>query len=346
MMLMSAISALAIMTSCSQGKEEKSSSLIIRSTYPTLATERENEDYSFIAQPWRTSELSFRVSGPINHLDAYPGNSYKQGSIIAEIDARDFRIRKERAEAAYKQLEAENKRVTTLFEKDNVSASQFEKIRADYITAKTTYEEASNQLEDTRLTAPFDGYIGEVYIEKYQDVKAAQPVVSLIDINNLKIEIYVTQDVAQTAQNAGEIRLVFDTEPNRSYNAKVVDVSKSTMSNNLSYLLTAKLPNFDGHLLAGMSGKAQLPAAATATAEVKGVEIPLAALCHTPVEGDYVWVLDSKKSVVNKRKVKCGQLQPGGKITIIQGLDVNDEIATSGMRLLSDGQKVELCKAC
>ncbi|MGN1265176.1 MAG: efflux RND transporter periplasmic adaptor subunit, partial [Muribaculaceae bacterium] len=253
---------------------------------------------------------------------------------------------KERAEAAYQQLEAEYNRVTSLFEKNNVSASQFEKIRADYITAKTAYQEASNQLDDTRLIAPFDGYIGEVYIEKYQDVKAAQPVVTLIDINKLKIEIYVTQDVAQTAQKAGEISLIFDTEPNSNYKAKVVDVSKSTMSNNLSYLLTAMLSNSDGHLLAGMSGKAQLPAAASAGTEAKGVEIPLAALCHTPVEGDYVWVVDSKNSVVNKRKVKCGPLQPGGKITISQGLNVNDEIATSGMRLLTDGQKIELCKAC
>ncbi|MGN1265272.1 MAG: efflux transporter periplasmic adaptor subunit, partial [Muribaculaceae bacterium] len=89
------------MTSCSHGEKEKSSSLIIRTTYPTVAGERENEDYSFIAQPWRTSELSFRVSGPIDHLDAYPGNRYSQGSVIAEIDARDFRIHKERTEAVY-----------------------------------------------------------------------------------------------------------------------------------------------------------------------------------------------------------------------------------------------------
>ena len=41
---------------------------------------------------------------------------------------------------------------------------------------------------------------GEVYIEKFQDVKATQPIISFIDIDQLKLEIYVTQDIARAAQ--------------------------------------------------------------------------------------------------------------------------------------------------
>lgn len=55
-------------------------------------------------------------------------------------------------------------------------------------------------MDDTRLIAPFVGYVGEVYIEKFQDVKATQPVVSFIDITQLKIEAYVTQDIALPGQ--------------------------------------------------------------------------------------------------------------------------------------------------
>ena len=88
--------------------------------------------------------------------------------------------------------------------KDNLSASAYEKARADYTSAKTAFETATNELDDTRLIAPFDGYVGEVYIEKFQDVKATQPVVSFIDITQLKIEAYVTQDIAlQAEKNKG-----------------------------------------------------------------------------------------------------------------------------------------------
>lgn len=37
-----------------------------------------------------------------------------------------------------------------------------------------------------------------------------------------------------------------------------MEISKGTTRNNLSYLLTALLPNKEGKLLAGMSGKASL----------------------------------------------------------------------------------------
>lgn len=130
-------------------------------------------------QSLRTSELLFRVGGSIDRFEVYAGNYYPQGSVIVEIDPRDFRIRKERTEAVYTQMRTEFERIQKLYEKNNISSSQYEKTRADYIAVKTAFATASNELEDSRLIAPFNGYVSEVYIEKLQDVRAAQPVLSL-----------------------------------------------------------------------------------------------------------------------------------------------------------------------
>ena len=51
--------------------------------------------------------------------------------------------------------------------------------------------------------------MGEVYIEKFQDVKATQPIISFIDIDQLKLEIYVTQDIARAAQALDTIQVRF-----------------------------------------------------------------------------------------------------------------------------------------
>ena len=209
-----------------------------------------NKEFPFIARPFRTSELSFRVGGPIDRFDVYAGNRYEQGNIIAEIDPRDFRIRKERAEAVYRQSKAEFERIEALYRKERTSPpAPTKRQKADYISAKTAFDTAVCELEDTRLTAPFTGYVGEVYIEKFQDVKATQPVVSLIDIHQLRIEIYVPQEIAYAAQSSDSIRICFDAIPGQTYRAKVIEVSKGTTRNNLSYLLTAILPNEGGKLL-------------------------------------------------------------------------------------------------
>ena len=144
----------------------KNKTFIVKTTQAVPVSHQGDKEFSFIARPFRTSELSFRVGGPIDRFDVYAGNRYQQGSIIAEIDPRDFRIRKERAEAIYHQQKRNSNVYKKLYDKGNVSASTYEKAKADYITAKTTFNTASYELEDTRLIAPFNGYVGEVYIEK------------------------------------------------------------------------------------------------------------------------------------------------------------------------------------
>ncbi|RHR53333.1 efflux RND transporter periplasmic adaptor subunit [Parabacteroides sp. AF17-28] len=296
-------------------------------------------EFAFIAQPFRTSELSFRVSGPVDQFDVYTGNRYRRGSIIAGIDPRDFRIRRNRAEAVFLQAKAEYERIQVLFEKENVAASVYEKAKADYASAKAAFETAVNELEDTKLLAPFDGYVGEVYLEKFQDVKASQPVISFIDIDRLKIEVYVTQDIACSIQPRDTIRLRFDTQPDQIYKAGVVEISKGTTRNNLSYLLTAILPNEDNRLLSGMSGKAFLKSAPVVSGNIT---IPQAALCHRPSVGDYVWVVNPETNRVARQSVTVGELLPDGTVRIEEGLQKDEVVATSGLRFLSDGMDVSI----
>lgn len=335
------LSSLSFLFCACNGKDVKSEQdLLVYTAEATTLSQEGSKEFPFIAQPFRTSELSFRVGGPINRFDVYVGNQYTQGAVIAEIDPRDFRIRKERAEAVYHQAEAEFKRIEVLFQKENISASTYEKAKSDYISAKMAFETATNELADTRLAAPFTGYVGEVHIEKFQDVKAAQPVLSLIDIHQLKIEIYVTQDIAYTAQKADSIRLRFDALPDKTFSARIAEVSKGTTQNNLSYLLTAFLPNKDGGLLAGMSGKAILDT--PQVTGMSGVCIPQTALCHRPTEGSFVWIANSDTKQVSKRDVKIGELLPGGYVKVTQGLQAGETVVVSKLRFLSDGMKVTI----
>lgn len=336
--------AVALSTSCKQtGTTGENQKRIVHVAQATIENQDSQKEFSFIARPFRSSELSFRVGGPIDRFEVYAGNYYKRGDIIAEIDPRDFHIRKERAGAIYNQAKAEFERVKVLHEKNNISASTFEKAKADYTSAKMAFETATNELNDTKLVAPFNGYVGEVYIEKYQDVKPTQPVISFVDIDRLKIEAYVTQDIAFNSQNLKELGLRFDATPDESYKAQVVEISKSTTPNNLSYLLTALLPNKDGKLLSGMSGKLFVDVPSVSSVS-RNVTIPQTALCHRPTEGDYVWVVEARTGKVAKRKIVRGKLLPGGKVTVVEGLQVNEIVAVSGLRFLSDGVEVEMSR--
>lgn len=338
--LSAGVLTLAMLTSCKgAGEAEKPQIPTVKVAQATHSTVAGQKEFPFMTRPFRSSELSFRVGGPIDRFEVYAGNYYRQGSIIAEIDPRDFRIRKERTEAVYRQAKAEYERVRSLYAKNNLPASVFEKAEADYISAKAAFDTATNELNDTRLIAPFDGYVGEVYIEKFQDVKATQPVISFIDIHQLKIETYVTQDIAFCSPRPASVSLRFDAHPDTVYRAQIAEISKSTTRNNLSYLLTALLPNEEGTLLSGMSGKVGFDAPADGT---KLVSVPQSALCHRPSTGDYVWVVDAATQKVSQRPITLDALQPDQTATVRSGLQAGETVAISGLRFLSDQTEVEI----
>ena len=331
---------LCLLTACGSGEKKTEEAMRIKVVEAETSTVSPEREFSFISKPFKETELSFRVGGPIDRFEVYAGNFYHHGDVIAEIDSRDFRIRKERAEAIYKQAKAEFERIKVLYEKNNLSASAYEKARAEYTSAKTAFDTATNELNDTRLIAPFDGYIGEVHIEKYQDVKATQPIVSFIDIAQLRIEVYVTQDIALQAEKIKEVGVRFDARTDAVYPAKVIEISKSTTRNNLSFLMTALLPNKQGEWTAGISGKVLLDIPTASPVSV--VTVPQTALNHRPTEGDYVWTVDTATKKVTKRKVVLGEMLVNGKVEVKDGLKAGEKVAVSKLRFLSDGMSVEI----
>lgn len=325
-------------SSCTYSEKKADQKRVVKQAVAQTEVAEHASHFSFISKPHRVTNLSFRVGGPIKQFNAYPGNHFKQGSVIAQIDPRDFIIQKEQSEAIYLQAKAEYERIQLLFEKKNLSASTYEKARSEFISAKSRYETAQNELADTKLVAPFNGYIEQLFIEQHQEAKATQTILSFVDIDQIKIELYVNQEIALKAKSIHEIRLFFDADPQKQFQAKVIDVSKSTTSNNLSYLLTALLPNQSNSMLPGMSGKVYFSSESNEAL----ITVPQTALMHRPTEGDYVWVIEPATGAVKKRSVERGKLLPNGNIALHKGIQAGERVATSGLRFLSDGMHVTI----
>lgn len=329
--------------SCGGSGSAAAGSVIVNTVTADYAGGGLGQEFSFISKPFRSSQLSFRVGGPVLDLSVYAGNRYAKGEVIARIDDRDFVLARQRAQAAFTQAEAEYERTAALYDKNSISKSAYDRALLEYTSAKTALQKANNELSDTRLLAPFDGYVGEVFIEKYQDVRATQSVVTFEELDKLKIEAYVTQRVAFIGGDLKQVTLRFDADPSREYTARVVEISKSTTSNNLSYLLTAELPNQGGKLLAGMSGKVSVEMGSLGADST--VVVAQTALCHRPTVGDYLWVVDPATMCVSRREVTLGVMMPGGMMAIETGLAKGEMVANSSLRFLSDGMMIQTKKS-
>ena len=95
----------------------------------------------------------------------------------------------------------------------------YEQAKANYERTKADYEAAVNAWEDSRLYAPFDGYVQQAHIEHYQDVKPSVPVVTFIDLSRIKVEAYVPEDMALQMRQKDSVACVvrFNALPDREF---------------------------------------------------------------------------------------------------------------------------------
>lgn len=310
------------------------------------STKETIRNYTFISKPYRVTELSFRVGGPVNTFEVQNGQFIRKGELIAAIDDRDYIIRQKRTATTLTQAQSEFRRISALYERDNISAASYEKAQADYEKAKADYDDATNALNDTKIYAPFDGYIQQTHIEKYSDAKPSMPIVTFIDLSKVKAEAYITEDMAASFQNKEYegIDAIFNTLPNRTFRPAETFVTQSTANNNISYLLTAIINNNDNSLMGGMTGSLHIsyqPTFSSSSSVNETVVIPQTAVCHNHTAGEYVWKIENG-NIAKMTQVKTGKLIKGNNIEILSGLLPGDNIAVSKLNQLSDNELITI----
>ena len=113
------------------------------------------------------AELAFRVSGELVEFPARRGLRVQQGDLLARIDPTDYEAELQHATAQYELAKSQLERVSGLVEKQLISQADFDTRQAEYIVAQSTLKRARNNLDYTRIHAPFDGRVASLMVENF-----------------------------------------------------------------------------------------------------------------------------------------------------------------------------------
>ena len=326
------------LAACSPEQEKTAGAVDVNVIHAESYQQNGRKSYDFISEPYRTTELSFRISGPVQLLDIESGQFFRKGSLIAGIDPRDYQTALQKAEANVAQKRSEYKRIESLYRKNNVSASSYEQAQAELKTAEANYLEAQHNLRDTRMTAPTDGYVQQVLVERYADVSPTQPILTFIDLSQIKMTASIPEKIALVLKNetTPNCRIVFSAHPSDTLQADQVFVTHTTSATNISYTCTALLQNNERRFLGGMSGKLlfDLPGETSNT-----LSLPLDVVCNDPIKGSYVWTVDSAQCA-QKTWITTGELGIGNRIEVVSGLHPHQQVISKNFNNLSTGRRV------
>jgi RND family efflux transporter MFP subunit len=237
--------------------------------------------------------------------------------------------------------DADFRRYSALYEKDAVSKAQLDQALAARNVARALAEGAEADLGDTSLQAPFSGRVAATFIENFQDVKAKEPVLSLINANQVEIVIDVPENIVgrfRAVQLDSRFAARFDAAPGREFETRVSEVATQSDPRTQTFRVTFSLPQPEGvNVLPGMTANVRRYAP---PGEYVEIVVPAIAIFADEAGLPHVWIVDRTTGRVERRPVRTGELTGADSIVVVEGLVPGEDIAVSAISQLRDGVTV------
>lgn len=339
------LAASLLLAACGQKKEDNVN--VVRPVKTAVVESRTEirKDFSGIVEAVNYVKLAFRVSGQIINLPVVEGQRVKKGELIAAIDPRDLALQYAADKAAYETADAQVERNKRLLARQAISVQEYEISIANYQKAKSAFELSSNNMRDTRLTAPFEGSIEKRLVENYQRVNSGEGIVQLVNTQKLRIKFTIPDAYLPLLRAKGQrFRVEFDTYRGHIFNAKLEEyLDVSTDGTGIPVTITIDDPAFDHALYEvkpGFTCSVRFSADVGPYLEDHMTVVPLSAIFgESNGKNTYVWVLNGNK--VNRRQVTVYSPTGDAQAFISAGLTAGETIITAGVHQLVEGETVK-----
>lgn len=313
--------------------------------------------FAGVVQAASSRTLAFKQSGRIQRIAVAKGQEVKKGERLAWLDPLDFDNALAQAEAAATRDRLTFARKSDALRKNAISREEVSQAEAQRKQSEAALELAKRAREETVLVAPFDGMVAEVPATELDMVGAANPVVKIQDTSSVNIDVSVAEKyILRRNQfvdvDTDEGRTVsFDSLPGKSYRVVFKEFQASADKNTQTFVATYTMeaPK-DLLLLPGMSatltisGRTYAQKQPGAEAAARVTVVPESGLGVASDGTHFVWRLESTSEAgvydVRLQVVNVDRRTDEG--VVVTGLAPGTRIATAGVAVLTEGQKVRL----
>lgn len=338
--VLAAVSAIGLAAGCKSGDKGAKEPEIknVRTTEVQSSGETRTVSYPGRIQAAKDVNLSFRVAGPIAAIHFREGQHVQKGDTLAEIEERDYAIQLEATKAKYEQVKAEAGRVIELADRGSAAQNDYDKARYGLDQVTALYHAHTNALNDTKMKAPFDGWVQQVLFEAGETVGAGMPVISMISDGAPTVKVDIPSADFANIDRAARYWCTVDVFPGMTFRLSLADITKKA---NLNQLFTARF-----NLKPAAGGTCPNPGMSANvfieynTGEGNGTVIPAKAMFESD-SMSCVWVV-GKDNTIEKRQITPADIDRNGNLSVISGLTAGETVVTAGVHSLKEGETVRI----
>lgn len=274
------------------------------------------------------------ITGIVTSIDFEDGERIEQGDVIITIDDKDLKARLAQAEARLTLTRANYQRAERLLKQGSGTARARDEAVNDFKSAEAEVAATKTALDKATITAPFSGIIGLRQVSLGQYVTAGQPIATLADVDNLRIDFRVSEVFLTKIAKGQNVSVVFDALPGETYKGVISAIDPVVSVDGRSLSVRALLTNDSGKLRPGLFGRVEI------VTEVRdSILLPESAIVASPEGGEAVFkVTDGRAKMM---PVTLGERRPG-EVEILSGVEEGDAIIVSGQLKIRDGDGVEI----
>lgn len=315
----------------------------------SLATVPRSDQFVATIKSRRSATIQPQVDGNITAIRVHSGQSVKAGEVLLQIDpakqAAAVQSQKSTAaqkEAVYKLAQIQVERERKLFADGIVSRDALDQSEQAYANSKADFDSAtaSTQTQEKelgyyRLTAPFDGVVGDIPVH-LGDYVSPTTVLTTVDQNDqLEAYIYIPTEKAADIRMGMKVQLL-DQQGNDLDDTAVNFISPQ-VDNGLQGVLVKAPVTVGKDKLRNL----QIVNAKVIWGESQQPVVPVLAV--TRVGGQtFVFVAESAGNgyVAHQRSVQLGDTV-GNMYDVLSGLKAGDKVIVSGTQFLVEGMPVQ-----
>ncbi len=288
-------------------------------------------------------EIKSEVRGKISKVNFDEGEFVSKGSVLIEIEDRMFQAKLKEASGSLKFAQVEYDRHLSLSQSKVGLGKKLDEATGNLQKAEAQFESAKIELENSKITAAFDGYVGLKNISIGALVNEQTDLLTLVDMDPIKVDFRLPATHIQRISRDQEVKVTVDGFPGQVFKATIDAIDSKVDPKDHSIEVRAVIPNKRSILKPGLFGRVSIVVGAKDGALL----IPEAAVLSSATES-YVYVVlkqttkQGKQMAFSvKRSVTTG-LSEAGTVEVLRGLKEGDQIVIVGLTKVQDGQPITI----
>jgi RND family efflux transporter MFP subunit len=273
------------------------------------------------------------------------GDQVKPGQVMLRIDAREYQLRADSAQAQLEQAQARLANASSSFERMKemnrehlVSGQQYDQASSEYRVARADTDAADKmlglarkKLSDTDIRAPFAGFVQKRSVSLGEHVAEGTALYELIATDPIKLRAQIPERFVPMAKVGIKLELTIDARPGKIFYGTVTRIAPALDDTSRTLLVEAEVPNADGTLKPGYFAHVTLN-----LGHDRALFVPEAAvLRYAGVARVFVFEDGAAKS----REVTTGAVE-GSQIEVISGLKQGEKVVVTDVDRLADGTPI------